>query len=230
MRLQVERKASLFHYRDTGSRCMLSLLVGDGGARFMQVMVDFGIAKQIAPGCKEDDLGPLNDPLMLLLLDRLSHMGEEGMSPLLRKVGEFPTYVFDVTGQDVPLAKHLAAEKSCNYQEPVRGGLSCVVAITLMSDRAEETATTRHKCRTCLVPDERLACSNSAMLASSTEQQQVARPSSFVTPRATSGVEKSNRTGHGAGREDTSAGSARCASSRKTSRSTPSRFMSCLRS
>ncbi len=145
MRLQVERKASLFHYRDTGSRCMLSLLVGDGGARFMQVMVDFGIAKQIAPGCKEDDLGPLNDPLMLLLLDRLSHMGEEGMSPLLRKVGEFPTYVFDVTGQDVPLAKHLAAEKSCNYQEPVRGGLSCVVAITLMSDRAEETATTRHK-------------------------------------------------------------------------------------
>ncbi len=160
MRLQIEHEVTLTRYRDTGPRCRLSLSVEGGGAKFMNVLVHFEVAKQIAPSCKEDDLSPLIDPLMLILLDRLSHMGEEGMSPLLRTVGEFPTYVFEVTEQDLPLAKDLAAKKSCKYQEPVKGELSCTVATAMQSLEPVALATTRHWCGRCPVPDDRLACSN----------------------------------------------------------------------
>ncbi len=145
--------------RDGSPFLTFTLSVEGGDAKVMQVWVPFSVAEQIAPGCDKDP-SPLTAPVILLLLDRLSHMGEAGMAALLQEVVGKPTYVFELSEGEVPYMRRLTAKKSCKYQEPVRGDLSCTVAVTLASDAPVEMATTRHKCGTCPVPDERLACAN----------------------------------------------------------------------
>ncbi len=158
MRLRIAHKWGS-GFRDNTPFLTFTLAVKGSSAKVMQVGVPFSVAEELAPGCDKDP-SPLTDPLMLLLLDRLSHMGEDGMAPLLHNVVGKPTYVFEMDEGDLPHVRRLAAEKSCKYQKPVKGDLSCTVATTMQSLEAVEMATTRHLCRVCPVPDDRLACSN----------------------------------------------------------------------
>ncbi len=136
----------------------LFLRVEGAEAERMQVRVSAAAVQVIEPTSK--DLHELTEAVLMLLLDRFSHLDAYGLAPLLKEVNGKPTYIVDVVEEDATQAKHLSARKSCKYQKPVKGDLSCTVATTMQSLEAVEMATTRHLCRVCPAPDDRLACSN----------------------------------------------------------------------
>ncbi len=158
MRLRIANKWDVAQ-RDDGPFFTSMLGVAGGSANWLQVWVPYSVAEPFAPNCDKDP-GPITDPVILLLLERISHIGEAGMAALLQHLDGKPQYLFRIANGDVPSMTRLVAEKSCKYQGNTDGERSCGVALSLQSNQANVLATTRYQCSICPVPDKRLACSN----------------------------------------------------------------------
>ncbi len=159
MRLQVKRSWDAGTGKG-GPLFMLTLALEGGAASSMKVQVPYSPAAQLVPDCEKDP-SRLTEPVMLLVLDRLSHMGADGMAPLIRTDNDGTAYVFEVDDKDIPLADRLVAEKSCRYQKMMENReLFCTVVTSLASGEIHVRPTTRHRCGGCPVPDKRFACSN----------------------------------------------------------------------
>lgn len=156
MRLRIQDKwATAFDDRGD-HRWYLGLSVHGAAAERMLVSMSTRAARLIAP----EDPQHLTEPVLMLLLDRFSHLGVDGLAPLLKPGKGGPTYSVDLAEDDAALAKRLAERKACKYQAAENGELFCNVTTSLANDTILVWPTTRHRCGKCPVPDSRLACSN----------------------------------------------------------------------
>jgi hypothetical protein len=134
----------------------IGLGVEDGAANGLFVRVEERVHAKLDPTPPEA-AATLTERFILVLLDRLAHLGDEGVAGLLETVNGRLRYYLDLTLVDGDEPRRLSALKRCQHQFAERGDLFCAAA-SWPVEQADAVPVTRHKCNTCAMPDARVSC------------------------------------------------------------------------